>query len=77
MNTVLLVVELSFFNDFSSKANTRELSDIFKTILRVVEIEGIKESGYRVTTNSGIDANQEVEHLHFHIIGGRKLGRSD
>ena len=55
----------------------KELSDIFKTILEVVEIEGIKNTGYRVTTNTGRDANQEVEHLHFHIIGGRKLGRSD
>ena len=53
------------------------LSDIFKTILKVVETEGIKDSGYRVTTNSGKDANQEVQHLHFHVIGGRKLGRND
>ena len=64
-------------NDFSAKADIEELSDIFKTIIEVVEIEGIKNTGYRVTTNTGRDANQEVEHLHFHIIGGRKLGRSD
>ena len=65
------------FNDFSAEASIEELSDIFKTILKVVEIEGIKDSGYRVTTNSGKDANQEVQHLHFHVIGGRKLGRND
>jgi len=64
-------------NDFSAKADKEELSDIFKTILEVAESEGIKNTGYRVTTNTGRDANQEVGHLHFHIIGGRKLGRSD
>jgi histidine triad (HIT) family protein len=30
--------------------------------------------GYRVVTNCGPDSGQEVPHLHFHILGGRKLG---
>ncbi len=36
---------------------------------------GIAESGYRVITNVGHDAGQEVQHLHFHILGGEPLGR--
>lgn len=35
---------------------------------------GISESGYRVITNVGRDAGQEVEHLHFHVLGGEPLG---
>lgn len=35
---------------------------------------GINESGYRVVSNVGSDAGQEVEHLHFHILGGEPLG---
>ncbi len=35
---------------------------------------GIAESGYRVITNVGSDAGQEVGHLHFHILGGEPLG---
>lgn len=35
---------------------------------------GIAESGYRVITNVGADAGQEVKHLHFHILGGELLG---
>lgn len=35
---------------------------------------GIFETGYRVITNVGKDAGQEVMHLHFHIIGGESLG---
>jgi histidine triad (HIT) family protein len=30
--------------------------------------------GYRVVTNCGRDAGQEVMHLHFHLLGGRRLG---
>ena len=30
--------------------------------------------GYRVVTNCGSAAGQEVMHLHFHILAGRKLG---
>ncbi len=35
---------------------------------------GIFESGYRVLTNIGEHAGQEVPHLHFHILGGEPLG---
>jgi histidine triad (HIT) family protein len=30
--------------------------------------------GYRVVTNVGPDSGQSVQHLHFHLIGGRKMG---
>ena len=40
----------------------------------VADSLGIKESGYRVVTNVGSDAGQEVQHLHFHILGGEALG---
>jgi histidine triad (HIT) family protein len=29
--------------------------------------------GYRVVVNSGRDAGQSVDHLHFHLLGGRQL----
>ena len=36
---------------------------------------GLLESGYRVVTNDGGGAGQTVFHLHFHVLGGQKLGR--
>ena len=36
--------------------------------------EGIDESGYRLIINCNRDGNQEVFHLHLHLIGGRPLG---
>lgn len=46
------------------------------TVIKSLAAEyGVSESGYRVITNSGPDSGQEVAHLHFHLIGGRALGR--
>ncbi len=45
-------------------------------MLKTAEIakqEGLEENGYRVVTNIGNDGGQSVLHLHFHILGGRKL----
>jgi histidine triad (HIT) family protein len=36
--------------------------------------KGVAESGFRLLTNSGPDANQTVFHFHLHCIGGRYLG---
>jgi histidine triad (HIT) family protein len=36
--------------------------------------KGVAESGFRLLTNTGPDANQTVMHFHLHCIGGRYLG---
>lgn len=33
------------------------------------------EKGYRLVTNNGSESGQEIFHLHFHLIGGKRLGR--
>jgi len=43
-------------------------------VVRVAEVLGIRESGYRVITNAGPDSGQEVDHLHLHVMGGERLG---
>jgi histidine triad (HIT) family protein len=40
----------------------------------VAEQVGIRESGYRAITNIGADGGQEIQHLHFHVLGGENLG---
>jgi histidine triad (HIT) family protein len=34
---------------------------------------GLDGRGYRIVTNTGPDAGQSVDHLHFHVLGGRRL----
>ena len=47
---------------------------LLKKIKKYAEEKGFKEQGFRVIVNSGEDGGQEVMHLHFHILAGRKLG---
>ena len=47
---------------------------IYTVINKIAKQEGIAKKGFRVVVNCGEDGAQEVKHLHFHIIGGKKLG---
>jgi histidine triad (HIT) family protein len=47
---------------------------LFTVAARLAREKGVAESGFRLATNSGPDANQTVFHFHLHCIGGRKLG---
>lgn len=61
-------------DDFSTGASPEEAAGLMQAIGAVAKALGIAESGYRVLTNHGPDSHQEVQHLHFHIFGGQKLG---
>lgn len=49
------------------------LSRIFEVIKKVAEEEDIAASGMRILTNVGRAAEQIVLHLHFHVLGGRRM----
>jgi len=52
--------------------NSDIVAKIFETIPKIAADAGLT-NGYRVITNCGDDACQTVKHLHFHIMGGKKL----
>lgn len=56
-----------------NEQNSGIVAYIFEKIPVVAKEAGIAENGYRVITNIGKDGGQAVPHLHFHILGGRKL----
>ncbi len=49
------------------------LGHLWLTIQKVARELGLAESGYRVVVNCGPDGGQSVDHLHFHLLGGRQL----
>ena len=52
--------------------NSEVVAHIFQVIPQIAAAEGLT-GGYRVVSNCGDDAGQTVHHLHFHILGGKKL----
>ncbi len=61
------------YNDFISKADNEMIKYFFDKINEVAKGQGLINSGFRIVTNNGKDANQEVPHFHFHILGGENL----
>ena len=55
-----------------SPENSGVVAHIFEVIAQIAKAEGL-ENGYRVVSNCGDDAGQTVHHLHFHILGGKRL----
>ena len=53
-------------------ANSALVAHIFEVIPQIAAAEGLT-GGYRVVSNCGDDAGQTVHHLHFHILGGKRL----
>ena len=62
-------------DDFSAKASDAEQAGLSRAIGEVARISGAAADGYRVIANTGANGRQEVPHLHFHILGGKLLGR--
>lgn len=68
-------MHITSMNDINSE-NSTIVAEIFETVNIIAEQEGIKESGYRVISNCGDDGCQSVKHLHFHLVGGKKLSET-
>ena len=49
------------------------IGHIFEIAVRLAREQGIADSGFRVVVNSGADAGQSVFHLHYHLLGGRRM----
>jgi histidine triad (HIT) family protein len=49
------------------------LGRTFEVAAKLARSEGIAEEGYRIVTNVGRNGGQSVDHLHFHLLGGRRF----
>jgi diadenosine tetraphosphate (Ap4A) HIT family hydrolase len=60
--------------DFSATASEAEIAGVVRAGGEVAKLLGLEEPGYRLLANAGVNAHQEVPHLHVHIFGGKALG---
>jgi histidine triad (HIT) family protein len=61
--------------DFAARASDGEIAGFWRAVGRVAGLLGLEREGYRLLTNHGAHAGQEVPHFHVHIFGGAPLGR--
>lgn len=59
------ITEVAELNDYPSK--------ILKAAPGIARSKGIEEGGYRLVMNKGKNAGQAVDHIHFHLLGGRAM----
>ena len=52
--------------------NSAIVAYIFQKLGELAKLAGV-ENGYRVISNCGADAGQTVQHLHFHVLGGKEM----
>jgi diadenosine tetraphosphate (Ap4A) HIT family hydrolase len=62
------------YDDFISSADDKEIVGFERAVNKVIGAADIVGGGYRLISNSGTDARQEVPHYHVHILGGGDLG---
>ena len=63
------------FDDFSERASPEEVTAFVRATGQIARELGVVENGYRVLSNHGRDAHQEVPHFHLHLFAGKDLGR--
>ncbi len=76
--THILVIpkgEYVSLDDFSEKASDAEMAALIRALGQIAREQGVNQSGYRILSNNGAAAHQEVPHFHVHVFGGRDLGR--
>ena len=70
--------EYKDLDDFTKRASEKEIAELIKGISIVAKKLGISVDGgkgYRSLVNIGENGGQEVPHLHFHLLGGEKVGK--
>ena len=71
----LLIIPTQHITNLDEKAFSQEviLGHMLSVAKDMAALVGLSESGFRIVINQGLDSGQEVEHLHMHLLGGRRL----
>ena len=72
----ILVIPKKHINSLADieKEDEQLLGKIYGIINKIAEEYNFKQDGYRIIVNCGKNGGQEVMHLHFHVLAGKKFG---
>lgn len=71
---VLIVPKKHIEKSLDVTGQDKELiGSIFMVANKLAKEKGIAESGFRLVVNCNRDSGQDVFHIHFHLLGGRKM----
>ena len=71
-----LIVPKQHDDNLQDNVPAEVLGKMMAAIPEIAKIKGVDESGFRLILNTGPDSAATVGHLHVHIMGGVKFGRS-
>ena len=69
----ILIVPREHIPRLSENTDERLLGALLKVAAQLAQRRNIAEDGYRIVVNTNRFAGQSVDHLHFHLLGGRKM----
>jgi len=75
----VLIVPKRHFKDILSLSEAKSegedtMNAVLAAIPHVASACGVAEDGFRVINNCGVNGGQSIAHVHFHLIGGKKMG---
>jgi len=68
-------IDLDDFNENASDDEIKGMYQGISIVAKKLNISSLNGKGYRVISNVSENGGQEVPHLHFHLIGGEKVGK--
>ena len=69
----ILVIPRQHIATLNDVSDWTVMARLFELASRVARDRGLDKSGWRGVINTGSDANQLVQHIHLHVVGGRQL----
>ncbi len=72
----ILIVPKKYIQSLATieAGDEKYLSEILLASKEVAKMKGIDQSGFRLISNCNHDGGQEVNYLHFHLVGGCRVG---
>jgi histidine triad (HIT) family protein len=71
--THILIVPKKHVGSLDDMTDSDLLGRMMTLAAALARQEGVAKTGYRTVINTGSDGGQSVDHLHMHLLGGRKM----